>query len=139
MSDELILREKAREAIRSGKLPGRRPDRTWAGPGLGVACAICALPGNEAAHGDRDAVHIRRPSSRNRQVRHSRPVLRGVGVGAGEARRRALGRELSRISVTNAARFFLARIARAVSLSTCSRLRKTVKLSLTFFPEAPVG
>jgi hypothetical protein len=45
----------------------------------------------------------------------------------------------SKISVTNAARFFLWRIARAVSFSACSRLRKTVKLSLTFLPEAPVG
>ena len=36
MPDEQILREKAREAVRSGKLPARRPDRTWGGPGLGL-------------------------------------------------------------------------------------------------------
>jgi hypothetical protein len=43
MPDEPIPREKAREAIRSGKLPSRRPDRTWGGPGVGVVCAICGL------------------------------------------------------------------------------------------------
>jgi hypothetical protein len=44
MPDEPILREKAREAIRSGKLPARQPDRTWGGLGVGVECAICVLP-----------------------------------------------------------------------------------------------
>jgi hypothetical protein len=34
MPDELILREKAREAIRSGKLPAAKPDR---GEGTGAA------------------------------------------------------------------------------------------------------
>jgi len=29
------------EAIRSGKLPGRSPERTWAGPGCGAPCMIC--------------------------------------------------------------------------------------------------
>jgi hypothetical protein len=42
--DETALREKAREVIRTGKLPQRRPDRTWGGPGVGDACAICSLP-----------------------------------------------------------------------------------------------
>ena len=27
-------------------LPNRRPDRTWGGPGVGAACAVCALPVN---------------------------------------------------------------------------------------------
>lgn len=44
MPDEPILREKAREAIRNGKIPARRPDRTWGGPGVGVPCTICELP-----------------------------------------------------------------------------------------------
>ena len=44
MPDEVILREKAREAVRHGKLPSRRPDRTWGGPGVGAACAICEQP-----------------------------------------------------------------------------------------------
>ena len=44
MPDEKILREKARAAITSGKLPLRRPDRTWGGPGVGAACAVCELP-----------------------------------------------------------------------------------------------
>ena len=30
MPDETVLRAKAREVIRAGKLPSRRPDRTWA-------------------------------------------------------------------------------------------------------------
>jgi hypothetical protein len=42
--DENILREKARQVIRNGKLPGRRPDRTWGGPGVGAPCTICELP-----------------------------------------------------------------------------------------------
>lgn len=35
------LREKAREAIETGKLPTRRPDRIMGGPGCGEACALC--------------------------------------------------------------------------------------------------
>jgi len=41
MSDECILRAKARETIRARKLPNRCPDRTWGGPGDGACCAIC--------------------------------------------------------------------------------------------------
>jgi hypothetical protein len=42
MPDEKILRAKAQEAIRTGKLPSRRPDRTWGGgPGVGVVCSVC--------------------------------------------------------------------------------------------------
>jgi hypothetical protein len=41
MDDEAILRVKAREAIRTGRLPARRPDRTWSGPGVGFSCAVC--------------------------------------------------------------------------------------------------
>jgi hypothetical protein len=44
LPDETILREKARAAIRNGKLPERRPDRTWGGPGVGASCAVCDLP-----------------------------------------------------------------------------------------------
>src|SRR5688572_8212657 len=44
MSDELILRQKARDAVRNGKLPARRPDRTWGGPGVGAPCTICDKP-----------------------------------------------------------------------------------------------
>jgi len=41
MPDETGLRAKAREAIRTGRLPSRRPDRTWGGPGVGVVCTVC--------------------------------------------------------------------------------------------------
>jgi hypothetical protein len=44
MPDESVIREKARAAVQSGKLPGRPPDRTWGGPGVGAACTICKLP-----------------------------------------------------------------------------------------------
>jgi hypothetical protein len=44
MPDEPILREKARIAIRSGKIPARRPDRTWGGPGVGALCTVCDQP-----------------------------------------------------------------------------------------------
>jgi len=44
MSDETILREQARAAIRDGKLPSRAPDRTWGGPGVGATCSVCDVP-----------------------------------------------------------------------------------------------
>jgi hypothetical protein len=44
MPDEKILRDKARAAVRDGKLPSRRPDRTWGGPGVGATCSVCDLP-----------------------------------------------------------------------------------------------
>lgn len=42
--DEGPLRAKARSVIQNGKLPARRPDRTWGGPGVGARCAVCDLP-----------------------------------------------------------------------------------------------
>jgi predicted CxxxxCH...CXXCH cytochrome family protein len=42
--DDGRLREQARQAVRSGALPGRPPDRTWGGPGTGADCAVCHLP-----------------------------------------------------------------------------------------------
>jgi hypothetical protein len=42
--DEKALREKARAAVRDGKLPDRAPDRTWGGPGVGALCSVCGLP-----------------------------------------------------------------------------------------------
>lgn len=44
MPDEALLRERARVALRDGKVPSRHPDRTWGGPGVGATCAICDLP-----------------------------------------------------------------------------------------------
>ena len=44
MPDEAFLREKARAVVQAGKLPARRPDRTWGGPGVGAPCAVCELP-----------------------------------------------------------------------------------------------
>jgi len=41
LDDELVLREMARTAIRSGRLPRRRPDRTFGGPGTRVVCSVC--------------------------------------------------------------------------------------------------
>jgi hypothetical protein len=41
MPDESILREKAREKIRSGKLPIAKPDRTFGGQSSGGTCAVC--------------------------------------------------------------------------------------------------
>jgi len=42
MDDEAVLRAKADDAMRTSTLPSRRPDRTWSGPGIGLACAVCA-------------------------------------------------------------------------------------------------
>jgi hypothetical protein len=41
VSDESTLRQKAREALRTGRLPDRSPERMWGGPGSGADCAIC--------------------------------------------------------------------------------------------------
>ena len=35
------LLERAREAIKVGRLPCQRPARSWGGEGTGAACAIC--------------------------------------------------------------------------------------------------
>jgi hypothetical protein len=52
--DDVGLRQKARAAIQSGRLPTRRPDRTWGGRGSGVPCAICDL----AVHRDEMELEI---------------------------------------------------------------------------------
>ena len=44
MPDEARLREQAREAIKNGKLPARKADRTWGGPGEGLQCSVCQRP-----------------------------------------------------------------------------------------------
>ena len=41
MPDETVLRAKAREVIRTGKLPSRPPDHTWGGTGAGAPCTVC--------------------------------------------------------------------------------------------------
>src|SRR5882672_8613790 len=44
MFDEKTLRTLAHDAIRAGRLPARRPERTWGGKGGGAPCAVCDLP-----------------------------------------------------------------------------------------------
>jgi hypothetical protein len=66
--DEVWLRQRAREAIQQGRLPGRRPMRMWGGPGSGGDCRICgkSLKDDEmelelefsASDGDNPAVHL---------------------------------------------------------------------------------
>src|SRR5688572_19013869 len=41
MSADGTARDNVLEAIRGGKLPGRSPHRTWAGPGSGAPCMTC--------------------------------------------------------------------------------------------------
>ena len=43
MRDEKHLREKAKAAIRSSRLPRERPHRIWGGQGGRDACAVCEL------------------------------------------------------------------------------------------------
>jgi hypothetical protein len=50
MPDEKIPRGKAWPAVRDGKLPSRRPDRTWGGSGVGASCAVCELPVQPSVH-----------------------------------------------------------------------------------------
>jgi hypothetical protein len=72
MPDELIIREKAREAIHSRRMSTCLPDRTWGGPGIGESCSVCGERINrdqleleiQFAHGanpglDRYHVHVR--------------------------------------------------------------------------------
>ena len=54
MPDESLLREKAREAIRSRKLPIAKPDRMFGGQGSAATCAICG----DAVRGDEVEIEI---------------------------------------------------------------------------------
>jgi hypothetical protein len=40
------VRDEVLETIRTGKLPDRSAERTWAGRGCGAPCAICGRPVN---------------------------------------------------------------------------------------------
>ena len=44
MSEDLILRAKARQAIATGQIPNRRPDRMVGGRAYRGACRVCGLP-----------------------------------------------------------------------------------------------
>lgn len=44
MPAEAILREQAREAMKTGRLPARPADRTSRGPGAGALCSVCNVP-----------------------------------------------------------------------------------------------
>jgi hypothetical protein len=44
MSDQGVLRQKVREAIKTGTLPRSLPERTWGGRGTGACCTICGEP-----------------------------------------------------------------------------------------------
>jgi hypothetical protein len=73
MPDEARLREKARAAVERGKMPARRPDHMWGGPGTGAECSVCEEPvtrgdlefeiefacDGENADPDKHHVHIR--------------------------------------------------------------------------------
>jgi len=44
MTNESVLREDAREALRLGKLPCEQPERIWGGRGIGAVCTVCRRP-----------------------------------------------------------------------------------------------
>jgi len=44
MPDEVRLREQARAAIKTGRLPSRKQDGSWGGPGTGMECVVCGKP-----------------------------------------------------------------------------------------------
>jgi hypothetical protein len=54
--DDALLRERARSAIREGKLPAGAPHRTWGGPGSGVPCVVCELPVSRDGMGFRSSL-----------------------------------------------------------------------------------
>lgn len=102
MNDDETLEVLARIAILAGKLPGRRIQRIWAGPGEGSCCTLCGHtvdrgePGYEFDHagdlGDRNgrggtcALHFRCfaawNAARERLEAHAHrgPVERRVGA-----------------------------------------------------------
>lgn len=41
MNDEIMLRQKVREAIQAERLPASHPEHTWGGPGSGAECTLC--------------------------------------------------------------------------------------------------
>lgn len=41
MRSDATLPDRVRDAIRTGKIPDRSPERTWGGRGCGASCAIC--------------------------------------------------------------------------------------------------
>lgn len=68
LDDEAVLREMARAAIRRGRLPSRRPDRTFGGPGTRVVCSLC----RELVTSDQTEMEIefRRPGTQSGSDRH---------------------------------------------------------------------
>jgi hypothetical protein len=95
MPDEPILRQQAREAVLKGKLPARRPDRVWGGPGVGEICAICdkritkedieyqlefARPAEDGI--DKYHVHLRCNAAWEFERRAAGEALRGSGSGS---------------------------------------------------------
>ena len=66
LDDHALRRALAKDAIRSRRLPNRRPSRMWGGTGDGTACTVCRMPispkalGYEVEFGDEDrgsAIH----------------------------------------------------------------------------------
>jgi hypothetical protein len=81
MADEKILREKARDAVRNGKLPSRRPDRTWGGPGVGAICVVCELPvAKDEMEFEIQFARDGRDDPGLDKVSHPHPLLRRMGV-----------------------------------------------------------
>ena len=44
MPEEVVLREKARAAIKAGRMPTKLHQRLWGGSGTGGPCSVCDLP-----------------------------------------------------------------------------------------------
>jgi hypothetical protein len=44
MTGDRTLRDEILETIRSGRLPDRPAERTWAGRGCGALCVVCSRP-----------------------------------------------------------------------------------------------
>src|SRR5262249_6792306 len=87
LDDEPVLREMARAAIRRGRLPSRRPDRTFGGPGTRVMCSVC----RELVTPDQTEMEIefRRPGMQPGPGRtfYAGGLCGGRGVGAHKKRR----------------------------------------------------
>ena len=79
--EEQAVRAKVREVLQAGKLPNRRPDRTWAGP-ASVPVRGLRPAGGARPVGVRDPVRSWWRQPLPRQVPRPRSVLRGVGVRA---------------------------------------------------------
>ena len=95
-------------ALRNGRLPARRPDSIWGGPGAGACCTICdahlsddemeleiEFAREDGLGADRYHVHVSCFAQWEAELRKTEARLRPVLPGAGEKRENGARDDLS--------------------------------------------